>query len=81
MGWTPGGAVSGLSCLQSMLRDSILINKIRIEKGDITTESEEIPNPISFYYKRVYSKQLENLNEMDTFSRQIPGIEVKSGSD
>jgi hypothetical protein len=27
-------------------RDSILINKIRNEKGDITTESEEIQNNI-----------------------------------
>jgi hypothetical protein len=34
-------------------KDSILINKIRNEKGDITTEPEEIQNIIRFYYKRL----------------------------
>ena len=32
-------------------RDSILINKIRNEKGDITTDPEEIKNTIRSYYK------------------------------
>jgi hypothetical protein len=36
-------------------RDSTLINKIRNEKGDITTEPEEIQNIIRFYYKSLYS--------------------------
>ena len=48
-------------------RDSILINKIRNEKGDITTEPEEIQNIIRSYYKRLYSTKLENLDEMDNF--------------
>jgi hypothetical protein len=30
-------------------RDSILINKIRNEKGDITTDTEEIQNTIRSY--------------------------------
>jgi hypothetical protein len=48
-------------------RDSILINKIRSEKGDITTEPEEIQNIIRSYYKSLYSTKLENLDEMDNF--------------
>ena len=32
-------------------RDSILINKIRKEKGDITTNPEEIQNTIRSFYK------------------------------
>ena len=48
-------------------RDSILINKIKNEKGDITTEPEEIQNIIRSYYKRLYSTKLENLDEMDNF--------------
>jgi hypothetical protein len=32
---------------------SILINKIRIETGDITTETEEIQKIIRFYYKNI----------------------------
>ena len=35
-------------------RDSIQINKIRNEKGVITTEPEEIQNTIRSYYKRIY---------------------------
>jgi hypothetical protein len=48
-------------------RDSILINKIRNEKGDITEEPEEIQNTIRSFYKRLYTKKLENLDEMDNF--------------
>jgi hypothetical protein len=57
-------------------RDSILIYKIRNEKGDITTELEEIQNTIRSFYKRLYSTQLENLDEMDKFldRYQIPKL-------
>jgi hypothetical protein len=48
-------------------RDSILINKIRNEKGDITTGPEEIQNTIQSFYKRLYSTKLENLDEMDKY--------------
>jgi hypothetical protein len=48
-------------------RDSILINKIRNEKGYITTDLEEIQNIIRSFYKRLYSIKLENLDEMDKF--------------
>jgi hypothetical protein len=40
-------------------KDSILINKIRNEKGDITTDPEEIQNNIRSFYKRRYSTKLE----------------------
>jgi hypothetical protein len=58
-------------------RDSILINKIRHEKGDITTEYEQIQNIIRYFYKSLYSTKLENLtnlNEMENFldRYQIP---------
>ena len=46
-------------------RDNILINKIRNEKGDITTDPEEIQNTIRSFYKRLYSTKLENLDKMD----------------
>jgi hypothetical protein len=48
-------------------RDSILINKIRNEKGDITTDPEEIQKTIRSFYKRLYSTKLENLDEMNKF--------------
>jgi hypothetical protein len=48
-------------------RDSILINKIRKEKGDITTDPEEIQNTIRSFYKRLYSTKVGSLDEMDRF--------------
>ena len=57
-------------------RDSILINKIRNEKGDITTDPEEIQNTNRSYYKRLYSTKLENLDEMEKFldRYQVPKL-------
>jgi hypothetical protein len=57
-------------------RDSILINKIRNEKGDITKEPEEIQNTIRSFYKRLYSTKLENLDEMYKFldRYQVPKL-------
>ena len=46
-------------------KDSMLINTIRNEKGDITTDPEEIQNTIRSFYKKLYSTKLENLDEMD----------------
>ena len=60
-------------------RDSNLINKIRNEKGDITTDPEEIQNTIRSFYKRLYSTKLQNLDEMDKFLVRS-GTKVKSGS-
>jgi hypothetical protein len=56
-----------LSRLNKGHRDSIQTNKIRNEKGDITTETEEIQKVITFYYKSLYSTKLENLVEMENF--------------
>jgi hypothetical protein len=57
-------------------RDSILIIKIRNEKGDITREHEEIQNIIRSYYKGLYSAELENLDEMKNFldRYQVPKL-------
>jgi hypothetical protein len=57
-------------------KDSILINKIRNEKGDITTDPEETQSIIRSYYKRLYSTKLENLDEMDNFldTYQVPKL-------
>jgi hypothetical protein len=57
-------------------RASILINKIRNEKGDITTDPEEIQNTIRSFYKRLYSTKLETLDEMKKFldRYQVPKL-------
>jgi hypothetical protein len=38
-------------------RDTFLINKIRNEKGEITTELKEMQNIFRSYYKSLYSKK------------------------
>jgi hypothetical protein len=43
-----------LAILTREHRDSILINKIKNEKGDITIDPEEIQNTIRSFYKRLY---------------------------
>ena len=48
-------------------RGSIQINKIRTEKGDKTTEIVETQKIIRSYYKSLYSRKFENLDEMDGF--------------
>jgi hypothetical protein len=57
-------------------RNNILINKIRNEKGDMTTDPEEIQNTLRSFYKRLYSTKLENLDEMDKFLEryQVPKL-------
>jgi conjugal transfer/entry exclusion protein len=52
------------------------INKIWNEKGNITTEIEEIQKIIRSYYKSQYSTNLENLDEMDNFldRYQVPRL-------
>jgi hypothetical protein len=63
--------------------DSILINKIRNEKGDITTDPEEIQNHTKSFYKRLYSTKLENLDEMDKFldRYQVPKLNQDQNND
>ena len=53
--------------LSKGLRSSIQINKIRNEKGDITTKTEEIQKISTSYHKSLHLTKLENLDEMDGF--------------
>ena len=48
-----------LSKLTKRQRENIQINKIRNEKGDITTDTEEIQRIIRSYFKNLYSTKLE----------------------
>jgi hypothetical protein len=64
-------------------RDSILINKIRNKKGDISTDPEEIQNTIRSFYKRLYSTKLGNLDKIDKFldRYQVPKLSQDQVSD
>ena len=48
-------------------RKRIQINTIRYERGGITTDTIEIQRSVRNYYKELYAKKFENLDEMDTF--------------
>ena len=56
-----------LSKLTKRQKENIQTNKIINEKGDITTDMEEIQRIIRSYFENLYSTKLENLKEMDNF--------------
>ena len=43
------------------------INRIRNEKGDVTTDIAEIQRIMKDYYKQIYANKIDNLEEMDKF--------------
>ena len=68
-------------CTKDLLKDihrSFIYNlsKFNIEKGDLTTDPEEIQNTIGSFYIMLYSTKLANLDEMDKFldRYQVPKL-------
>ena len=48
-------------------REKSQINKIRNEKGEVTTDNAEIKRIIRDYYEQLYGNKMDNLEEMDRF--------------
>ena len=43
------------------------MNKIRSERGEITTDTKEIQRSIKKYYEPLYANKLDDMEEMDKF--------------
>ena len=56
-----------LSRLTKKKRERTQINKIRNEKGEITTDTAEIKRITRDYYKQQYANKMDNHEEMDKF--------------
>ena len=46
-------------------REKTEINRIRNEKGEVTTDTAEIQRIMRDYYKQLYTNKMDNLEEMD----------------
>ena len=52
------------------MKERTQINKIRNEKGEVTTDTAEIQSILRDYYKQLYANKMDNLKEMDKFLKR-----------
>ena len=56
-----------LARLNKEKREKTQINRIRNEKGEVTTDTVEIQRMMRDYYKQLYANNMDNLEETDSF--------------
>ena len=68
-----------LARLTTKKREKNQINKIRNEKGEVTTDDAEMQRIIRDYYEQLYGNKMDNLEEMDRFLEKfnLPRLKPK----
>ena len=56
-----------LARLTKKKREKTQINRIRNEKGEVTTDTAAIQRIMRDYYKQLYANKMDKLEEMDKF--------------
>ena len=56
-----------LARLTEKKRERTAINKIRNERGEVTTDTAEMQSILRDEYKQLYANKMDNLEEMDKF--------------
>ena len=56
-----------LAKLVKKKREKTQINRIRNEKGEVTTDTAEIQRIMRDFYKQIYANKMDTLEEMDKF--------------
>ena len=56
-----------LARLLKKKREKTQINRIRNEKGEVTTDTAEIQRNMIDYFKQLYTNKMDDLEEMDKF--------------
>ena len=60
-------------------RKKTQINRIRNEKGEVTTDTAEIQTIMRDYHKQLYANKMDNLEEMDKFLEKHNLLRLNQG--
>ena len=68
-----------LARLTKKEREKTQINRIKNEKGEVTTDTAEIQRIMRDYYKQIYANKMDNVKEMDKFLEEHKVLRLNQG--